>query len=91
MDSLTAVLGINYMDLYEFICSTKRLLFITGVFVAVTIFNKFFLKTGSVRKTWNKSYDFIIGKCICISKKSMKGLLVDKGLHQLETSPRHIL
>ena len=85
MDSLKSVLGINYTDLYEFICSTKGLLFITGVFVAVTIFNKFFLKTGSVRKTWNKSYDFIIGKCICISKKSMKGL------HRSEASPCFIL
>ena len=86
MDSLKSVLGINYTDLYEFICSTKGLLFITGVFVAVTIFNKFFLKTGSVRQTWNKGYDFIVGEYICISKQSMEGALVDKGLHRLETS-----
>ena len=52
---------LNYSDLYGYICSTKGMLSIVAGVTAVVI-SRYLFRRGSVRKTWNKSYDFIIGK-----------------------------
>ena len=61
---LTTLPDINYAELYDFVCSRKGMLCITAGVTAAALIGRLLFRKGSVRKTWNKSYDFIVGKCI---------------------------
>lgn len=64
MDSqLFETFGINITKLIEFFCSTKGVICIAAGFTAA-IAGKYLFRKRSVRRTWNKTYDFIIGKYV---------------------------
>ena len=62
MASILSTIGISYDEVYKFVCSAKGILCIAVGVTAVVIGSRYLFRTGSVRKTWNKNYDFIIGK-----------------------------
>ena len=61
MASILSKIGISYEEVYKFVFSAKGILCIAGGVTAVVI-GRYLFRRGSVRKTWIKNYDFIIGK-----------------------------